>query len=53
MPGTTKLHRLERNIQAAQVSLSPSDLTDIDTALSQIEVQGDRYSPDRQKLVGR
>jgi aryl-alcohol dehydrogenase-like predicted oxidoreductase len=52
IPGTTKLHRLEENIKAADVQLTPSDLVDINTALSHIQVQGDRYSADRQKLVG-
>jgi aryl-alcohol dehydrogenase-like predicted oxidoreductase len=53
IPGTTKLHRLEENIQAADVQLAPRDLEEIGTALSQITVQGDRYTADRQKLVGR
>ncbi len=53
IPGTTKLHRLEENIGAAAVDLSPDDLHHIDSAISQITVQGDRYSPDRQQLVGR
>jgi aryl-alcohol dehydrogenase-like predicted oxidoreductase len=53
IPGTTKLHRLEENIGGAAVTLSPQDLADIATALEQITVQGGRYSPDRQKLVGR
>jgi aryl-alcohol dehydrogenase-like predicted oxidoreductase len=53
IPGTTKLHRLEENIGAAAVDLSPDDLHHIRSAVSQITVQGDRYSPDRQQLVGR
>jgi len=53
IPGTTKLHRLEENIGAASVQLSPADLRDIEEALSGIQVQGDRYSSDRQKLVNR
>jgi aryl-alcohol dehydrogenase-like predicted oxidoreductase len=53
IPGTTKLHRLEENIKAADIELASGDLADIDSALSHIKVQGDRYSPDRQKLVGR
>src|SRR5213594_3092100 len=53
IPGTTKLHRLEENIGAAAVELSPDDLRHIDSAVSQITVQGDRYSADRQQLVGR
>lgn len=53
IPGTTKLHRLEENIGAAAIELAPGDLRDIDSAISQITVQGDRYAADRQKLVGR
>lgn len=53
IPGTTKLHRLEENIKAAEIELTSGDLADINSALSQIKVQGERYSPDRQKLVGR
>ncbi len=53
IPGTTKLHRLEENIKAAGIELTAGDLADLDSALSHIKVQGERYSPDRQKLVGR
>ncbi len=53
IPGTTKLHRLEENIGAAQVELTPQDLADIERVLAQVTVQGERYSADRQKLVGR
>jgi aryl-alcohol dehydrogenase-like predicted oxidoreductase len=53
IPGTTKLHRLEENIGGAAVILTPQDLVDIADALELITVQGGRYSPDRQKLVGR
>jgi len=53
IPGTTKMHRLEENIQAAEIELTSGDLVDIDGALSSIKVQGDRYSPAWQKLVGR
>jgi aryl-alcohol dehydrogenase-like predicted oxidoreductase len=53
IPGTTKLHRMEENVGAAAVVLAPQDLADIERALAHITVQGERYSPDRQKLVGR
>jgi len=53
IPGTTKLHRVEENIGAASVQLTPEDLRIIDDALSKITVQGARYSADRQKLVSR
>ncbi|MDN0073667.1 aldo/keto reductase [Crenobacter sp. SG2303] len=53
IPGTTKLHRLGENIGAAAVELTPGDLSDIESAVSKIQVLGDRYSAERQKLVGR
>ena len=53
IPGTTKLHRLEENVGAASVVLSPENLQEIEAAVSSVPVQGARYSPDRQKLVGR
>jgi aryl-alcohol dehydrogenase-like predicted oxidoreductase len=43
IPGTTKLHRLEENVGAAQVELSEKDMSDIGDVLVRIEVQGDRY----------
>jgi len=43
IPGTTKLHRLEENIAAANIKLTDLDVADIESALSGIEVQGDRY----------
>ena len=43
IPGTTKLHRLEENIGAAAVELTPDDLREIDSAASKITVQGARY----------
>jgi aryl-alcohol dehydrogenase-like predicted oxidoreductase len=53
IPGTTKLHRLEENIGAAGVELTPDDLREIDSAASMIPVQGERYPEELQKLVGR
>ncbi|MFY9701049.1 MAG: aldo/keto reductase [Terriglobales bacterium] len=53
IPGTTKLHRLEENIGAVNVELSPEDLRELDTAASKIPVQGARYPEELQKLVGR
>nr|WP_294567022.1 aldo/keto reductase [uncultured Rhodopila sp.] len=53
IPGTTKLHRLEENIGGASVELSAEDLREIETALSGITVQGDRYPPHLQARVGR
>jgi aryl-alcohol dehydrogenase-like predicted oxidoreductase len=53
IPGTTKLHRLEENIGAVDVELSPDDLQQLETAASKIPVQGERYPEEHQKLVGR
>ena len=53
IPGTTKQHRLEENIGAASVELSPDDLRDIDRAASQITVQGARYPEHLEQLTGR
>ncbi|MCU1314869.1 MAG: aldo/keto reductase [Candidatus Acidoferrum typicum] len=53
IPGTTKLHRLEENIGAANVQLSPDDLRELETAASKVAVQGARYPEELQKMVGR
>ena len=53
IPGTTKLHRLEENIGAANVELSAEDLRELETAASKIAVQGARYPEELQKMVGR
>ena len=53
IPGTTKLHRLEENIGAANVELTPEDLREIETAASQIKVKEDRYPENLEKMTGR
>jgi aryl-alcohol dehydrogenase-like predicted oxidoreductase len=53
IPGTTRLHRLEENIGAVNVKLSPEDLRELETAASRIAVQGARYPEELQKMVGR
>jgi aryl-alcohol dehydrogenase-like predicted oxidoreductase len=53
IPGTTKLHRLEENIAAVNVTLSPQDLRELETAASKIPAQGARYPEELQKMVGR
>jgi len=53
IPGTTKLHRLEENIGAANVQLTEDDLRQIDNASAKIPVQGARYPENLQKLVNR
>jgi aryl-alcohol dehydrogenase-like predicted oxidoreductase len=53
IPGTTKLHRLEENLAAADVELTPDDLGEIETAASTFKVQGARYPEHLERLVGR
>ena len=51
IPGTTKLHRLEENIAAAELELTSDDVREIDEA--QIEAQGARYSEANQRMIDR
>ena len=53
IPGTTKLHRLEENIGAVDLELTPDDLGEIDRAASKITVHGDRYPEHMEKMTGR
>ncbi|MGC2661348.1 MAG: aldo/keto reductase [Bryobacteraceae bacterium] len=53
IPGTTKLDRLEENLGALEIELTPEDLTAIESASSQIKLEGARYSAFHEKLVGR
>jgi aryl-alcohol dehydrogenase-like predicted oxidoreductase len=53
IPGTTKLHRLEENIGAVNIQLSPDELRELEIAASKIAVQGARYPEELQKMVGR
>jgi aryl-alcohol dehydrogenase-like predicted oxidoreductase len=53
IPGTTKLHRLEENLAAANLQLTAEDLRAIETASSNIKTQGARYSEFHQQLTGR
>jgi aryl-alcohol dehydrogenase-like predicted oxidoreductase len=53
IPGTTKTHRLQENIGAVAVELTADDLREIESAASQITVQGARYPEHLQRLVGR
>jgi aryl-alcohol dehydrogenase-like predicted oxidoreductase len=53
IPGTTKLHRLEENLGSASVELSSDDLGAIHDAISAIEVRGDRYPAQMQRMVNR
>jgi aryl-alcohol dehydrogenase-like predicted oxidoreductase len=51
IPGTTRLHRLEENLAAADVELTPADLREIDQA--QINAQGARYAEANQRMIDR
>jgi len=53
IPGTTKLKRLEENIGAVDVELTPNDLDEIETATSKIDVQGARYPERLEQMTGR
>jgi aryl-alcohol dehydrogenase-like predicted oxidoreductase len=53
IPGTTKLHRLDENLGAADVELSPEDVRAIEDASSHINVEGARYSEAHERLVDR
>ena len=53
IPGTTKLARLDENIDAVSVELSAEDLRDIDRAAAAITVQGDRYPEHLARMTGR
>ncbi|MDE1939467.1 MAG: aldo/keto reductase [Alphaproteobacteria bacterium] len=53
IPGTTKLHRLEENIGAAAIALTPDDLREIDGAAAKIKVQGERYPEKLEQLTNR
>ncbi len=52
IPGTTKLHRLEENLGAAEVALSADDLAQIETAAAAIQVEGERYPEQLMKTTG-
>ncbi len=53
IPGTTKLARLEENLSAAAVELTAEDLREIESAASQIPIEGDRYPEHIEKMTGR
>lgn len=53
IPGTTKLSRLDENLGAASLELTPADLEQIENALSKVKVEGDRYPAHLQSRVGR
>ncbi len=52
IPGTTKLSRLDENVAAVDIELTPDDLTGIDETLARITVAGDRYPEELEKRTG-
>jgi aryl-alcohol dehydrogenase-like predicted oxidoreductase len=53
IPGTTKIHRLEENLGAAELHLSTADIANINRTFAAVQVQGARYPEHLQKMVGR
>jgi aryl-alcohol dehydrogenase-like predicted oxidoreductase len=53
IPGTTKLHRLEENLGAVNVQLTADDLREIESAVSKLAIQGERYPAAAQKMINR
>ena len=53
IPGTTKLHRLEENLGAADIKLSADDLAKIERAASEIKIEGERYPEQLLATTGR
>jgi aryl-alcohol dehydrogenase-like predicted oxidoreductase len=53
IPGTTKLHRLEENLGAIEIELTPEDLRELDELTSQVEITGERYPESAQKMINR
>jgi aryl-alcohol dehydrogenase-like predicted oxidoreductase len=52
IPGTTKLAHLEENLRAAEITLTDEDLKELNEEVSKIEITGNRYSPEQEKLTG-
>jgi aryl-alcohol dehydrogenase-like predicted oxidoreductase len=52
IPGTTKLHRLEENVGAANITLTSEELSDINLTLEKIKIAGDRYPEELEKRTG-
>jgi len=53
IPGTTKLNRLDENLGAAAIQLTPDDLRGIETAAAKLHVQGARYPERLERMTGR
>ena len=52
IPGITEMNRLEKNIRAVNVELSPDDLREIENAASKISIEGARYPESAEKMTG-
>ena len=53
IPGTRRLERLDENLGAADLELTPEDLADLDSASSEVQVVGDRYPEAMQRMIDR
>ena len=53
IPGTTKVHRLEENVGADRVELTPDDLQRVEAAVAKVQIQGARYTAQQQKTFKR
>ncbi|HEX4285762.1 MAG TPA: aldo/keto reductase, partial [Terracidiphilus sp.] len=53
IPGTTKLSRLDENLGGAAIELTDDEVQSLEETSSKIELEGARYSPFHQSLVGR
>ena len=53
IPGTRRLERLDENLGAADLDLTPEDLAELDGASASVHVQGDRYPEALQRMIDR
>ena len=53
IPGTTKLHRLEENLAAAELTLTADQISQLDTLADSVESAGDRYSKHMMQMIDR
>ena len=53
IPGTRRLERLDENLGAADLDLTPEDLAELDAASASVQVQGDRYPEAMQRMIDR
>jgi aryl-alcohol dehydrogenase-like predicted oxidoreductase len=53
IPGTRRLERLDENLGAVDLDLTPEDLAELDRASASVQVQGDRYPDAMQRMIDR